>query len=515
MNDLSGLEAVSQLKKSGIASLKIEGRLRTAHYVSKVVQAYRQVIDAEGSEIGKAISNGIKLIEEAMSRKVSPGYFDTPQPALAITPYHSGNMGLHLGRFERIKQANHEWQGRLLLKYDLERGARLRCHFESTGERKSFTVKKLIIGGDEAETVSAGQKVDLVLPPDFPTGNRGRIEVYKVDVRSRTLGSEKEDILAQARKKLVAIKADKSIRIQRIQQQLAGWESEKQVQTTGKGHGRKIGVPIHRRKGKSAKFPLECWLKMDTVTPVFHKLPFKADRFIFTVDQKNVSLAGKLKKYLGKGVRDVIWSLPPILLEHELRRMRKLVNMLSRSGYQNFQIAHISQADLFENKRVHLYGDYTLNLMNHQAVAWAETAGLEATQLSIELDRHCLEELIGRYKAPDGGNIRLGLTVYGTPPLFTARLAPKHFQYNRELKSPKQEMFVIKKKIGFTQTFGKRPFSLLPYLHELGGMGLDYVVIDLSNMSSGKKDLQNLADMFSGKTRFPKLPTFNYLGKLL
>ncbi|MEN8142692.1 MAG: hypothetical protein ABFQ82_03730, partial [Thermodesulfobacteriota bacterium] len=372
---------------------------------------------------------------------------------------------------------------------------------------------KLMLEGDEAEMGRAGQKVDIVLPADFPAANRGVIEVYKVDVRSRASGSGNEEILAHARKKVTSIKAEKKKQIQRIQQRIEGRNSAKQVQPSGKGKKRKSGSPSHGRKGKSSQLPLECWLKLDTVAPIFHKLPFKADRFLLTIDQKNVSGAGKLKKYLGKSVRDVIWSLPPILLEHELWRMRKLVNTLSRSGYRNFQIAHISQADLFDNKRVHLYGDYTLNLMNHQAVAWAETAGLEATQLSIELDRHCLKKLIGGYKTM-GGNNRLGLTVYGTPPLFTARLAPKHFQYNRELKSPKQEMFVIKKKKGFTQTFSKRPFSLLPYLHELGILGLDYVVIDLSNMSSGKKEMQNVADMLSGKTRFLKLPTFNYLGKL-
>ncbi len=46
MNDLSGIDQVHMLQKAGVSSLKIEGRLRSAHYVSSVVKAYRMVIDA-------------------------------------------------------------------------------------------------------------------------------------------------------------------------------------------------------------------------------------------------------------------------------------------------------------------------------------------------------------------------------------------------------------------------------------------------------------------------------------
>jgi len=515
MNDLSGLDAVAQLKKIGIASLKIEGRLRTVHYVSSVVQAYRQVIDAGDHEIQKALESGARLIEGAMSRKVSSGYFHTPQPTGAITPYHSGNMGLHLGQLLGIKQVDDEWLGQLLLKVDLQCGDRLRCHFEATGERKPFTVKKIFVQDEQVNSANAGMRVNLSLPPDFPTKIRGRVEVYKVDVRTKTGHYEREDVLGAARQQIRKIKLTEKQRIKRIQQQVIGSiDQTNQTQATAKGQSKRFPVKKGGKKGKSVQLPLECWLKIDTITPIFHRLPFKVDRFILTIDNKNISQAGKIKRYLGQSIRNLIWSLPPVLLEQELGRMRKLINTLSRSGYRNFQIAHISQADLFQDKRVHLCGDYSLNLMNHQATIWAETAGLEATQLSIELDHHCLKRLITTYKLTSGGNCRLGLTVYGTPPLFTARLAPNHFQYNRGLKSPKQEMFVIKKKRGFTQTFAKRPFSLLPYLHELKSLGLDYVVIDLANMNSGKKELQNLADMLSGKTRFPKLPTFNYLGKL-
>ena len=47
MNDLSGIDLIHSLQKAGVSSFKIEGRLRSAHYVSSVVKAYRMVIDAD------------------------------------------------------------------------------------------------------------------------------------------------------------------------------------------------------------------------------------------------------------------------------------------------------------------------------------------------------------------------------------------------------------------------------------------------------------------------------------
>ncbi len=111
-------------------------------------------------------------------------------------------------------------------------------------------------------------------------------------------------------------------------------------------------------------------------------------------------------------------------------------------------------------------------------------------------------------------NIRLGLTVYGAPALFTARLDSEHFQYNKTLKSPKDEQFVILKKENVTATVPVRPFSLLPFLHELKATGLQYIVIDMSNMATGQKELEELGNRLSGKGTFTKLPTFNYLGVL-
>ncbi|MCK5517252.1 MAG: U32 family peptidase, partial [Desulfobulbaceae bacterium] len=138
MNDLCGFEALPGLRDAGVSSLKIEGRLRSAHYVKHIVSAYRTVLDCSPENRVEAVVQARLLADEAMSRKVSSGYFFSPQPAEAITPYHSGNTGTHLGRFSVIKMVGNEHVCRFILKAGLANGDRIRLHSEPSGERVAF-----------------------------------------------------------------------------------------------------------------------------------------------------------------------------------------------------------------------------------------------------------------------------------------------------------------------------------------------------------------------------------------
>jgi putative protease len=251
--------------------------------------------------------------------------------------------------------------------------------------------------------------------------------------------------------------------------------------------------------------------------------------FLLGVTKKMVSQSATIKRYLGRNSRKVIWALPPVVLENDLAKLRKQVHLLLRSGFRSFQIAHLSQKALFGKERVHLCSDYTLNLTNSKALGFVAQTGLEAAQLSIEMDRDAHIQLIHGYrealreqreelsrqsKGDVQKKIKLGLTVYGTPPLFTSRLSADHFQFNKSLKSPKGEEYFLKKQDGTTLAVPVKPFSLLPYLGELQEMGFDYIVVDISHKNYGEKELNDLTERMGNFGRFSKLPTFNYLGEL-
>jgi len=511
MNDLCGFEAVSALTDAGISSLKIEGRLRSAHYVKHVVQAYRMVLDCPQQDRDKVLVEAQRLADLAMSRKVSSGYFFSPQPAEAITPFHSGNTGTHLGRFSTVKMVGDEPVCRFTLKADLAVGDRIRLHGEPSGERVPFRLKKLFVAGSEQDQAYSGQKISLTLPVKRPAISGGHIEVYKVDTGvSGKAGGKSRLAIKNSTTRLTFLANSLAGKIEEISLEVRRGLIEKEKAAPVK---KRIGRKKQSGKAGLRDIPFDWWLKTDSIKSVQGQLPFTPDRFLLSFEKQLIRQAGVIKKYLGRNVRKVIWALPPLIMENDLGRCRKQVRLLARSGYRDFQLGHISQIDLFSGEKVRLFADYTINLMNSRALGMAGQLGFEGAQLAIEMDKKALSDTVAGYRGLEK-NFPLGLTVYGAPALYTSRLLPSGFHHEKPVISPKKEPFIVRKKEGFVQTFAQKPFSLLPWMNELKEIGFDYVVVDISGGNRGKRDILELQERLINSGKYGKLSTFNYFGKL-
>jgi putative protease len=538
MNDLEGLEYVPQLRDIGVASLKIEGRMRSATYVENVVRAYRLMIDAPAHEFEQARREGARLLNSAMGRTSSSGYFTSPKPKHAIAAQHSGNLGTYLGRLERVHCSAGNIYATIELQQRCTIGDRVRLHLDKSGDRHGFTIKELQPYDkttDQADFQSTAHPqrrdggnpvsalVQILLPGKLKLEHlSGRMDLFLVDVARKTAdqASISSSVLAPA-----VLDSARSAAIKRKVEQVL-----RQI-----GSGRKTKVetgristnePKNRFGGKNSA---ALWLRTDSVQPLFHRPPFTVDRFVLELNRKSLSQVGQLKRHFGRNSGDLIWALPPVVHGRNVARLSREIDKIIRSGFRSFQIAHLSQLKLFEQRGVSLYGDYTLNLLNSRAMLGAAALGLSGMQFCIEADRTCLQQALASFRAArsgkqqekraddsarGSGHIRLGMTVYGAPPLFVSRLEASHLPYNKTVLSPKQEGFVISKKDGETLIRPQRPFSLLPFIKELHRTGLDYLVIDISGIKSGKKELAEIAKRINGKERVSKLPSFNYLGVL-
>jgi collagenase-like PrtC family protease len=89
--DLRLVEKIPALLSSGVASLKIEGRMKSPEYVFQVVKAYRQAIDGAAGDAGG-------MLDEVFSRSSSTGFFTGIQsPALWKTGVNTGREGVVAG----------------------------------------------------------------------------------------------------------------------------------------------------------------------------------------------------------------------------------------------------------------------------------------------------------------------------------------------------------------------------------------------------------------------------------
>ena len=267
-----------------------------------------------------------------------------------------------------------------------------------------------------------------------------------------------------------------------------------------------------RNRTTSGSLPL--WVKTDSMRILQHRLDFSVERFVLVLGRELLSRFQRIKNPR-LDPRKIVWSLPPVILESDLDFFVRALGQLIRRGYRTYQLGHLSQLEFFQNTtRLTLVGDYTLNILNSQAVALLHELGLQQAQAAIETDKRNLAEMVSGGRSMNR-TVRLGLTVYGTPPLFTARLVADHFRYGPPLLSPKGEKYFLKKYQGQTIALAESPFSLLPVLPELAAMGLDYGVVDLCHQKLKGNDLELLARRLAGKGRGRRLSTFNYQGQLL
>jgi putative protease len=211
----------------------------------------------------------------------------------------------------------------------------------------------------------------------------------------------------------------------------------------------------------------------------------------------------------------MVWCLPPVILESEISFFSKAIDQLIKNNFRTWQIGHVGQQILFDRKeRLNLSGGYTLNVLNSQGLYVLKEMGLQRVQAAIEIDRQSLRDILISKSAAHSG-VDLGLTVYGTPPLFTARLMASHFKYAQPFVSPKGESFVLRKTWNSTVALAENPFSLLAKLTELAEMGVKYAVIDLCHRRITRKEIDEIGREMAGKKYRRKLSTFNYNGSLL
>lgn len=488
MNDLCGIDLLPALRQAGVCCLKIEGRLKSGHYVGSTVAAYRMAIDSldQPEDVRQEIlRRAHHLLDDAMGRTRSSGYLLTAKPSEAVSPDQSGNSGLLLGQIKGVKQERQsDGKTRLTVQLTLlaqvREGDRLRLHDELNGERISFTLRTLIVNKHKQKVAQIGQRAQISLFLDQP----GRFDrnfqgsLFRVDVEAR-IAAEKS---GRERSKELAGKRIHPNRkkVEQILQQLA-WRAEAvaPVQARRKPVGR-AGKPQ-----RDSIHELPWWVLLASPSELRERLPVQAQRIILPLNRENLRQLEQQAKELRRFQQQIIWRLPPILHEAELVWAKEQVQRLCAAGWLRYALGHCSQHGLFtpQTKGLELYGHYTLNLLNSAALSAAGLLpSLCGGLFALETEAANLATAIRHFRQRNSKGMRLalGLYVYGRPPLFTSRLESKHYRWQQLFVSPKDERFSLEQQDGLTVAKAVEPFSLLNRRQDLAAMGLDFLLLDLS-----------------------------------
>jgi putative protease len=492
MNDLEGIDLLAQLAKAGVTSLKIEGRMRSPSYVGNVVKAYRTVLDAVPGDKA-ALGAAHQLLDEAMGRKATRGYFPGSRPSDVLAPQHSGNIGIFLGKVKAGRG------GRATIKVNAPIGVgdRLRLHQEKSGERQAFSLKKIKVGGKFVERAGKGAMVSLELPVPARDGDT----VYKVDSAAKR-GKPTGRRISPERFAGKLQKLATGERVRKIMMKIV--RGTQQGGAVDRLPPRPISKKGERKGGRAVQLPLPLWFRSDDPFILSQRFPVLPERIVINLSGEAFNRFLRMKRS-GPLFRRVIWALPFVIDEDRLSFFRERIGKLVELGFRDWQIGHFSQVAFFAGLGCRLSGDYTLNILNNLAAYVLADHGLQTGLISIENDRDNLGRICRA-----GGDFRRGMAVYGYPALFTSRYSGPPMQYDRVFKSPKGESFVLRQAWGYTRALPTRPFSLMADLADLAKLGLDYGVVDLSGQPMTRRIIEDVFRQVEGQAKGASLSGFNF-----
>jgi len=102
-SDLAAYDLIGELTAAGVASFKIEGRLKSAHYVAATCQTYRAALDAAAHHQPFAIAPQQKMdLEQSFSRGFTQGFLGGANHQELVAGRFSKSRGLRVGTVVRV-----------------------------------------------------------------------------------------------------------------------------------------------------------------------------------------------------------------------------------------------------------------------------------------------------------------------------------------------------------------------------------------------------------------------------
>jgi putative protease len=102
--DLAAYDLIPSLVAAGVASVKIEGRLKTPEYVATITATYRRAIDEAAAGTPARFDRGeIDAMELTFSRGFSHGFLDGNDHKVLVRGDYAKKRGLYLGRVDAVR----------------------------------------------------------------------------------------------------------------------------------------------------------------------------------------------------------------------------------------------------------------------------------------------------------------------------------------------------------------------------------------------------------------------------
>ncbi len=416
LKDLETIELIPQIKKLGINSLKIEGRLKSANYVYTVAKAYKSVLQDPNN-----VSNAKEMLKMDMGRDKT-SYFLGEKITNAITDRTA--TGFDLGY---VKHVGHDFL-RLQTTLDIHKGDRIRV-VHKNGTQTAFKISEFDVS-DNTYTIKQ--------IPEAPFANKDK--VY--------LASRKDVKLTTPEEPDIELKINPTP--SQLKKQVL--ESISSVKQNKKGQ---------KQKSFYVRINNIDWIKkvnFNDISGLIIQLPLDK------IDQLKTNVP-----FIRKNIDKIIIELPAFIPEKQIGNWQSAINKQKGKGIKKFMISHLSQQAFFHpkdyiiaNENIYTFNDAAISLLHDKKIA--------NFTYPLENDKENLKDY----------NHKNGIVpVYFKPKLFFSRMPVKldtkkilHDDYNLSLEYTKQN--------NLNYIYPQDPVSFTHYTDTLFKQGFTKFLIDFS-----------------------------------
>ncbi len=329
--DLQLAQYVEELKKSGITSLKIEGRMKNASYVYKTVKAYKTLIDATPENAENALKEALNILAYDYARQKTTFNFKVPDKNI-FEPEKSKNTGFFAGNVGNIEN------GCFFIDTDciLEKGNTIRIVDKKNDRSETLKIKDLV----KSDT-------GYIIGLDGIYAQKG-FEVFKITESDITF--ESPDISAN----IPDLK--------------------------------KMNMHSCQFKNNNFKIP-ELFIRINNVKWL-DMLDNSKYKIVFSITKNNIC---DLKRIKNKSVD--YFELPDFIEENRIMQFSETVRKLLNEGYEKFFINNISHFVFFEKAKVSLSAGQFLYVLNSYAAEYLQKFNVGAFTVSWEDDMSNIFEM--------------------------------------------------------------------------------------------------------------------------
>ncbi|MFP4041233.1 MAG: peptidase U32 family protein [Bacteroidales bacterium] len=318
LKDNELIEFVPQLKKLGVSSIKIEGRLKPAEYMYNVARAYRMAID-EPERINEAKA----ILKYDMGREKT-SYFFGGNIKEAITD--NPTTGIFLGT---VKETGDDFFI-FSSKETLNEGNRLWIRTKKGENRRAIKLKKFTA---EENTI-------------------------KVTIQDHNINKGDQVYLANLREK-------------KFPQQLKEKADSLPIGLSAKKK-KNILQSVSQQKHLSKE---QIFLRIDSIQWL-KKVPFQEiENLIINLSEKEWEKLDTSAFLIKKNMHKIFFELPKFIPESKVNFYKSLFQQYRKQGYRNFMISHLSQkliipedSNISTNENVYAFNDAAIQHLRDEKI---------------------------------------------------------------------------------------------------------------------------------------------------